>query len=98
MFKLSSPLCKLLQVTPTNTLVKELMINGEDVSRVQKFVKYDKYRDLAYFTNNSGSTFICIGERIDMIEFSSEEEQKPSKENSPKPSKENSPKPWLFYR
>ncbi|KKI91685.1 hypothetical protein WQ54_13265 [Bacillus sp. SA1-12] len=85
---MSSPLSKLLQVTPTNTLVKELMINGEDVSRVQRFVKYDKFRDLAYFTNDSGSTFICIGERIDMIEFTTEEEQKNSKENPPKS--------WLF--
>jgi len=74
-FRLSSPLCNLLKKTPKNTLVKELMINGEDVSGVQKFVKYDKDRDLAYFVNNSGSTFVCIGERIDMIEFTTEEEQ-----------------------
>lgn len=71
---MSSPLCRLLRDTPTNTLVKELMINGEDVSGVQKFVKYDKARDLVYFTNNSGSTFVAIGERIDMIEFTTEDE------------------------
>ncbi|MBP1949316.1 hypothetical protein [Virgibacillus litoralis] len=64
-----NPIKSLLAETPTGTAVQELMMNGEDISGVEKFVKYDKKRDLAYFSNSSGSTFIAVGERIDMIEF-----------------------------
>ncbi|MFD1038776.1 hypothetical protein ACFQ3N_10290 [Virgibacillus byunsanensis] len=64
-----NPICILLLETPPNTAVKELMMNGEDVSGVEKFVKYDSRRGLAYFTNSSGSTFVALCKKIDMIEF-----------------------------
>jgi hypothetical protein len=58
-----------LEQTPPGTLIQELMINGEDVSRVEEFVKYDRITGLAYFTNNTNSVFVAIADKIDMIEF-----------------------------
>ncbi|MFB4167000.1 hypothetical protein [Virgibacillus sp. JSM 102003] len=66
---MSNPLSELLSETPPGTAVRELMMNGEDVSGVETFVKYDEKTGLAYFSNSSGSTFVAIGDRIDMIEF-----------------------------
>ncbi len=67
--KLTNPICLLLEQTPPGTLIQELMINGEDVSRVEEFVKYDRVTGLAFFTNKSNSVFVAIAEKIDMIEF-----------------------------
>lgn len=67
--KVTNPICQLLEQTPPGTLIQELMINGEDVSRVEEFVKYDRVTGLAFFTNKSNSVFVAIAEKIDMIEF-----------------------------
>ncbi|MRG87896.1 hypothetical protein [Salinibacillus xinjiangensis] len=69
-------ICRLLEETPSGTAVKELMMNGEDVSGVEEFVRYDRKRGLAYFTNSSNSTFVAICERIDMIEFTTSNKKK----------------------
>ncbi|WP_047984320.1 hypothetical protein [Ornithinibacillus californiensis] len=65
----TNPICKVLEQTPSGTRVKELMMNGEDISTVDTFVKYDRLRGLVYFTNDDHHTFIAICDRIDMIEF-----------------------------
>ncbi|MFD1038774.1 hypothetical protein ACFQ3N_10280 [Virgibacillus byunsanensis] len=67
-----SSLCKSLESTPAGTAVVELMMNGEDVSGVEEFVRYDRDTGLAYFTNKSNSTFVAICDKIDMIEFMGE--------------------------
>ncbi|QHS23735.1 hypothetical protein GWK91_12580 [Virgibacillus sp. MSP4-1] len=69
---MSRELCKLLEETPSGTKIEELMMNGEDVSRVDEFLKYDKRRGLVYFTNKENSTFVAPCEKIDMIEFKQE--------------------------
>lgn len=66
---ISNHICRLLERIPPGTAVREIMMNGEDVSSVEEFVKYDKKTGLVYFTNKSNSTFVGVGERIDMIEF-----------------------------
>lgn len=66
---MSNPICRLLEKVPPGTKVIELMMNGEDVSRVDTFMGYDKKTGLALFTNESNSTFVAIASRIDMIEF-----------------------------
>lgn len=71
---MSNPICLLLEQTPPGTLIQELMINGEDCSRVEEFVKYDRITDLVYFTNKSNSVFVAIAEKIDMIEFAFKKE------------------------
>ncbi|SET23085.1 hypothetical protein SAMN05216389_10775 [Oceanobacillus limi] len=69
---MNNPLCKLLEQVPEGTRVKELMMNGEDVSGVETFVEYDSVTGLAIFKNDSNSTFVAVAERIDMIEFITE--------------------------
>jgi hypothetical protein len=64
-----NPLCDLLAETPAGTPVVELMMNGEDVSRVETFERYDRKTGLVYFTNSDNSTFVAVCDRIDMIEF-----------------------------
>jgi hypothetical protein len=64
-----NPLCELLEETPCGTPVVELMMNGEDVSRVETFERYDRKTGLVYFTNSDNSTFVAVCNRIDMIEF-----------------------------
>ncbi|WP_410982196.1 hypothetical protein [Bacillus cereus] len=64
------PICRLLEETPPGTLVKQILMSGEDISGFDTFVKYDKLEGLAHFTNKSNSSFfVATGERIDMIEF-----------------------------
>ncbi|HEK9100551.1 hypothetical protein KFD70_15340 [Bacillus pfraonensis] len=67
---MSHPICRLLEETPPGTLVKQILMSGEDISGFDTFVKYDKLEGLAHFTNKlNSSSFVAAGERIDMIEF-----------------------------
>jgi hypothetical protein len=73
--KLSHPICRLLEETPPGTLVRQILMSGEDISGFDTFVKYDRVSGLAHFTNKSNSnSFVAAGERIDMIEFIIENE------------------------
>lgn len=68
--KLPHPICRLLEETPPGTIVKQILMSGEDISGFDTFVKYDKLEGLVHFTNKlNNSSFVAAGERIDMIEF-----------------------------
>ncbi|MGM7634928.1 hypothetical protein [Bacillus sp. Hm123] len=78
---MSNHICRLLEETPPGTAIRELMMNGEDISTVEEFVKYDRITGLAFFTNKSNSVFVAIAERIDMIEFEFAAEEQEEQED-----------------
>ncbi|WP_279401477.1 hypothetical protein [Piscibacillus salipiscarius] len=47
-----NPICMVLSEAQPGTRVKELMMNGEDVSGVEVFESYDISTGLATFTNH----------------------------------------------
>ncbi|MEI4622921.1 hypothetical protein KFD70_15345 [Bacillus pfraonensis] len=82
---MSNSIRLLLKQASPYTLVKELIINGKEVSGVGKFVKFDRLSGLAYFSKESNGIFVVICEKIDKIEFVSAAETKPKAKPEPKP-------------
>ncbi|GEL76368.1 hypothetical protein [Tenuibacillus multivorans] len=65
-------ICELLENIPPGTQIEEIMVNGEDVSKVEELMEFDPLTGLVYFTNSSNNTFVANCQKIDMIEFKSE--------------------------
>ncbi|WP_410982195.1 hypothetical protein [Bacillus cereus] len=82
---MSNSIRLLLKQASPYTLVKELIINGKEVSGVGKFVKFDRLSGLAYFSKESNDIFVVICEKIDKIEFVSAAESKPKAKPIRKP-------------
>lgn len=90
---MSNSIRLLLKQASPYTLVKELIINGKEVSGVGKFVKFDRLSGLAYFSKESNGIFVVICEKIDKIEFVSAAETKPKAKPKAKPEPKPKPKP-----
>ncbi|MEN1937388.1 hypothetical protein AAIE21_17825 [Paenibacillus sp. 102] len=96
----------LLKQASPYTLVKELIINGKEVSGIGKFVKFDRLSGLAYFSKESNGIFVVICEKINKIEFASAAETKPKPIREPKlilkpirePKSKPIPKPKLNFK
>ncbi|MCI0763969.1 hypothetical protein [Bacillus sp. TL12] len=105
---MSNSIRLLLKQTSPYTLVKELIINGKEVSGVEKFVKFDRLSGLAYFSKESNDIFVVICEKIDKIEFVSAAESKPKPKAKPirkpvlkpvrEPIRKPIPKPILNFK
>ncbi|HEK9100552.1 TPA: hypothetical protein SUB30_001851 [Bacillus pseudomycoides] len=95
---MSNSIRLLLKQASPYTLVKELIINGKEVSGVGKFVKFDRLSGLAYFSKESNGIFVVICEKIDKIEFVSAAETKPKAKPEPKPKPKPEPKPKLILK
>lgn len=103
---MSNSIRLLLKQASPYTLVKELIINGKEVSGVGKFVKFDRLSGLAYFSKESNDIFVVICEKIDKIEFVSTAETKAKPKAKPKlilkplrkPLRKPLPKPKLNFK